>query len=1166
MKLRYIICCLLASLIAGADEWKLEHRPGDQVALRMNDGVLELDYVMKVDQPYQSANNSFMRGTAELLLKNPLKLDAKIKRILFEASGLKPSARREPAVLLMPLLRDANGEIFCYTPHKQDHLKNGTTNWSGWQTSSFYATEAGGAAASSFEASGGDGNAWPDGELTFLGFKLAIHSHEILNEFKGKIRFGGYILGENLIPYSHPYVYADSMLTAAGKYRIAAQITRGFQAVPVREWVKELEFDPDKPSSAKQKITFELGGDDNYWIRYQITDAAGKIVTDSSMRAWVENNPLDMKLEPIDLAVPPPIGYLRLNPGHDGRGVYPTRQGATFTVRAFSGKYPEYTIKWRIEKFGYPEAVLSGRENVRFAGERMRDIAIPLALPAEGAAYCLKAEAEVDGKIIDSQDYVLGFTSDLSYEYQGRTGKRQTRDEVKKQPYVRVSYLPYKDNKKMKFASSAEAVKRFEEALASISQITRNVTFMIDTADFEILPGVFDFMLFDRVMDTAWDYGCRLTVRLSHADHSGANILRWQRYWPQRNSDGSTNFGKSYYGSFSVADREYTDNFLNAQKAINDRYRRHPAFQGYQIFEIAGEWAVLDQPWSGAVAGYEKAAIRAFREYVRKNITGDLGELNRRWSTSYAEWAQVMPPQPDFERGATPDLRPQWLDFCKFKHYLDAGYWVETAAASVRSYDQDCVIIVYSLDPGGFEDVSGAPSIDYLHNGGNHFLRGEGTLTTAWEQKRIGWITEPHMPHRWAAYGDPGNRGWLLDWTTYIMLAQAGAGGANMHIYYFPILGQEDLSLTAHYGREYAFDRFQRWLPLLQEMHGLKISRTPPEIAVLQDIYTLYCKHRTVFEPRMDDLRRWFELLKADSLTYEDFRKTAHDSYKLILPNLLDEVMSAENIELVARMVRNGSKTVISAMTGSKCPERRTQEFALLNALGIQPPQRPFETSGENITARPVDGNGFFPAGSIIPFYTLAGMKRDAGRSDMAEYFTRWPYRWLPQTDYFRIYPGHRVADGRVLAAFADGGTALSLHRCGKGEVLVFWGTPDYAPEKMPGFMQKVADWAGVVNPRQNNPVPLTLEGSHAELDRHYAIMYQDRPGTYRQKLSQVPDGEFFIDDLVSGERFGVYRSGELRGGAEWTWRDGMSPLKILRMIPRGKMQSRWTELYRISR
>ncbi len=67
--------------------------------------------------------------------------------------------------------------------------------------------------------------------------------------------------------------------------------------------------------------------------------------------------------------------------------------------------------------------------------------------------------------------------------------------------------------------------------------------------------------------------------------------------------------------------------------------------------------------------------------------------------------------------------------------------------------------------------------LDYCHNGGNHYGNDLGEYVEAWEKGRIGWITEPHHPHRWAAYGDPGKKGWVLDWSVWVMTAQAAGGG-----------------------------------------------------------------------------------------------------------------------------------------------------------------------------------------------------------------------------------------------------------------------------------------------------------------------------------------------------------------------------------------------------
>lgn len=1147
--------------LPGIDKWKLTVPKDDKVSMTMKDGVINIELSVKTSQPYRLVYNAFQQSVIKLMLKNPVKLDKGIKRIFFEAKGIRTSARKGTIVMLMPVFRDANSEVITYKPQSQQHLRNGSTNWSGWKTHSFFSTEAGGASGDSFVAVGGDGNSWPDGQLTFLGFDLVIRSKKVI-DFKGNVQLGGFAFGKYMVPYRDPYVYVDSLVKKPGHYKIASQIFRKYQATPVREDVTEFDFDPAKPSQAGRKISFKLGPDDNYWIRYQITDGNGKIVASDSMRAWVEKNKSARAPAPVDLKSTPSIGYLRINPGDKNCGVFGHRAKFSLPVRVFSKKLAGCTLKWRLEPFGFPEVIDKGKSKVNFAGGKFIDVKIAPKVIPDCDAYRLVVEVVSKGRALGAQEYVFGFKTDLSKPRTSRAGTRQTRDDVKKSAYVRMSYLSHINGKRVKFKSQKQYLDRFESALKQITQITPNITYMLDTGNFEILPGVFDFYTLDKVMDLASEYGCRITIRLSHADHGHENLLRWQRYWPQRNSDGTINHGHRFYGSFSTADKNYVGTFLNAFKAFNDRYRKHPAFQGYQIFEIAGEWAVLDQPWNGSVVSYEQVARDSFIDYIKENITLDLKVLNKRWKTHYTDWKQVAPPLPDYEIGAKPDMRLHWMDFCRFKHYLDSKYWVTTASKSIRTYDDECVIIVYNLDPGGFESANGKATIDYLHNGGNHFLRGEGTLMNAWNKSRIGWITEPHHPHRWAAYGDKDNRGWLLDWTTYIMLAQAGAGGANMHVYYWPLNGKEDLFLPAHYGREYAYDRFEKWLPLLREMHGVRIKQEPPQIAVMQDIYTLFCKHRTIFEPRMDDLRRWFGLLKVDSLSYEDYRPECRNSYKLIIPNILDEVMSEDNIKEVKNLVKGGAKTVISAMTGSLCPERQDETFVLLKELGIKSPARSFVTVAKNVNGKVISDNQFFTKGAKVPFYTLSELKRETQDKNLK--FYQWPYRWLPQTDYFRIYPKHKVNDGKVIATFPDGGAAVSLHKYGKGEVLVFWGMPDYKPESMKGFMQKVADWAGVKNKRKGNPVPLTMEGDHVALKRHYAIMYQDTPGDYKQKLPDVPKGTYFIDDMVTGQRFGVFKSDELRKGVIWTWYKGMSPLKVLRMIPVKSMGSRWTKEYRM--
>ena len=138
-----------------------------------------------------------------------------------------------------------------------------------------------------------------------------------------------------------------------------------------------------------------------------------------------------------------------------------------------------------------------------------------------------------------------------------------------------------------------------------------------------------------------------------------------------------------------------------------------------------------------------------------------------------------------------------------------------------------------------------------------------------------------------------------------------------------------------------------------------------------------------------------------------------------------------------------------------------------------------------------------------------------------------------------------------MIARFADGGAAVSRHRFGKGEVIVFWGTPEINDGNLRGFIGSLAEAKGVRNPQKNCPVPHTLEGFNRRLGRHYLLTYKVEPGAATLKAPAVADGEYFVDDMVSGQRLGRYTGAELREkGIALVWHVGYSPLKYIRMIP----------------
>jgi hypothetical protein len=331
-------------------------------------------------------------------------------------------------------------------------------------------------------------------------------------------------------------------------------------------------------------------------------------------------------------------------------------------------------------------------------------------------------------------------------------------------------------------------------------------------------------------------------------------------------------------------------------------------------------------------------------------------------------------------------------------------------------------------------------------------------------------------------------------------------------------------------------------------------------VAVHHDPTTLYAKHRTVFAHRMGDLARWFELLKLEGVEHETLRPERLAEYKLVLPNLLDEVVSLKTIEMLDNYARGGGKIILSALTGRYCPELGTEPHALLKRLGIEPPKGDYVQTGVGVTATAGTASPLFDAGQRVPFYTLEAHKNGLSGKRLQGSYWAWPFRWIPQTDYFGYYRDNKTTNGEVWARFGEGGVAISRHRVGRGEVVVFWGIPDYWPENLPGFMKRAAAWAGAEQKTGDNPIPLMMECQRKKgdkVERHYAIVWNGEPGgpprtgVFRQKIPGAPDGVFFVDDMVSGRRYGWYRGRELReAGIELAFDAGHGSLQVVRIIP----------------
>lgn len=1137
--------------------WQLQmQEPGvDKVQLKEAQGCLEIDYDVNVNGQYQVTNRVFNQKSFFLILKKPIAVTPQDSRVLFETLGseMRHPHDRTNQVMVSPVLMDEHDERLVYVPDYFPQLKPQSPGWHAWMTSAFYTTEAGGAAQDIYEAFGGDNNAWPDGKLHFVGFRVDVRRNEP-GQKKGSIFLSNIALAPIKIKVNEPYFYADNVLKDEGTYTLAATVRNTFQATPVSETITQIKFDPNDQNARRQRVAIELGPNDNYWINYQIRDAKGDLIDQDVMRYQVIGSDVTKTLAPVDVSKAPVSGNMRINPLANTQGVYEPGQPMDVTVRLFPKGLTGLTLQWELLQCLYPGHLDGGAIDVPAGNKPFQDLRITRPWMEGRNAYQLKITVKQGPKRIDEQIYFLGRKTDITQQYNSRQGMILDRDYVKKFSYNRTTFIYYDG---FKPSSEDQALDFFKQMCDQTSTISRYMTYMIDLRDFEVLPGVFDFALLDKVMDAAADRGMALTIRYAHTDRQG--MYRWLKYLRQHSSEGME-ISEPSYGGFSLTDERVVEMWMQAYKATALRYANHPGFQGFYLMQPAGETVMQDQPWAGVVAGYDPTIRPMFTKYLREILGLSLEQVNKRWGKAYHNWDEIDLPMPWMDLGAVPDLRMQWVDFNTFKEWLKNEYWFVRAARAIREYDKNHVLIVYSnvINP----NLQGL--VDYGHNGGNQYKRWEGLMVNAWDQHKSGWITEPHHPHRWAAYGDPAMRGWVLDWSIWVMTAQAGAGGANLHVYYMP----KPDGLVAKFGGAYSYDRFVKYQPILNELHDMKLIQNKPQVAAMLDKLTLYTKHRTTFAPRLDDLSRFFELLKSTGVGFDlvDDYKMSLDGYKLVITNPLDEVLSEQRIVELDSVVRNeGAKAIVCAYAGRYCPQRDGVEFPLLKQLGIDAPKGQYIRDGVNVTAKVTEENPLFDKDSQLAFFTQADQQA-ALASDMMKrqsVFWNWPFRWIPRSDYFGYYGQNMNTNGKVLARFANGAVALSEHKVGKGEVIVFWGTPNYTIENYPRLMPNAVKWAGVHDPNAGNPVPFTLEGRNEQLKRHYVLMYQETPGTYQQGFANVADGEYFLDDMVTDQRLGLFTGKQLREhGPKLTWDSSYSPLKIIRCIPRKEMRATWDGLY----
>ena len=1134
------LAAAILSAAACASEWGVKtYSDGDSLEVsRVGGGVTRVDYSLSVANERLSGCTRYSGGWADAVLDDPVVLPPDARRIVFELKGT-PSGGGVAATL-NPIVEDSDGERFVYSYRTAPHFAGSGACWTRFTTPDFYAGEAGAASQDVYELDGDGVDFAPDGELRLVGFRVSARRMSgDASRCSGTFFLGAWYAAGVSLPGGTPYAYADAVFPPEGRFTAACSVVDRFQGLPVAEWTETREFDAGSPSYEAERlrrVEFAPAAPGST-VCVSVLDEGGAVVL---RRTWRNDAPGPAKGVPARVSADskPVGGVMRIGPCEESCGVRERGDSRPIEVRLFPSDGERLDVSWAVLPCVCTNVLYSGEASVTGDGGGSKSVEVPARRIEGRDAYRLSVSVRSGGREVESAEYFFGFRGDPSARH-GRAGAMTDRRALKRRPYNRTTFLPRREGGPYSEDELVDEVRRHIEETEGFS---RHFTYMVDLRDFEVLPGVFDTYLLDRVMDTAADFGCKVTVRAAHCDLNGRNLYRWEDCPRQISYDGTVAAGHPYYGAYSVSDPRTTSLWLRFYRTLHARYASHSAFEGYYVMQPGGEWTVVDQPWDGTFTGYDEATASGFA----------------RWLESRGKKA-AKPPMPDFLSGAKPDLRPEWMDFCRYKRGLQ-GEWMKLSVGDIRSYDDDRVAIAYCA-PDEVARLLGG-KLDYAHNGGTHYGDRLGDFVDAWRKFRVGWITEPHHPHAWAAYGDPGESGWVLHWSIWVMTAQAAGGGANLHVYFNPWSGASKLDA---FGGAQAYDMMEAAKPLLDELHDMDVFAERPEIGFFTDEATLFAKHRTTFQARLSDLRRWRELLEADVLPYREISGGDASGVKLAIPNILDEVMFKSTYDAILECVGGGAKLIMTARTGSYVPELGTEEpFRLLSAFGISRPASEFCRKGAGVVATATGGSFLFPSGFSFPVETSDRQRAQLLDPSVQREFWKYRWRFVPETDYFGYYPGVK-SGGRPLAYFADGGEAVSVHRFGRGEVVVFWGVPDICGDNMKGVMKRAARWAGVSNPLERRELRYCVEGCNKRLGRHYLLAWQETPGAYRVVAPHCPDGRYFMDDPVSCERLGAVDGASLRaGGVVVEWVRGRSPLRFLRLIPEKTVSDRcsWPSKY----
>lgn len=876
--------------------------------------------------------------------------------------------------------------------------------------------------------------------------------------------------------------------------------------------------EPLAPQMAS-RITFPLLPEGTYWIRLKSRWFRGEqkipsIVRLDELRFYVKKSPPSTVLPRRDANTLTPHSYIT---------IAPDRPRLTFD--------PTEKIAIRFERPpGFADPLKASAQLVqRSTGETLREISLPLdadtqtlSLPLNDippGGYFLRTNLFAGDKPYDSWEFIVGVNGTPGEAPHSSSTTRPTAAEIFNRPTPMFHLWPRIPDYEhiQKYTVGKTKMDFIQPFFDQAREVSREIEYPLYWRDVEVLPGVYDWAEMDRVMDMAAERGMQVMISPIICSKEPS----WLPAVYKEDAQGNVTIpalNKKYilnilYNWEHVpALRRHMMAFL---EAMAQRYRNHPALQGYSFFfEFAGNLPGSFN-WND---GYDAFTTRDFQQWSREKY-GTLEKLHAAWDMKIPSWDTIVPPP----NPPLADTSLAWrLDWWKFRVDYFNRFLIELAE-SVRKYDPQGVIL---YDSQIFDDPQVAARLHKLGagmaNGGAHSV---AKVQSSLQHFSDGFHerSESVNVESWSAMSP-----YQLDSTLFMMTM---GGGLGTHCKAF-IDGTKPFSELRQ--PPFSLDRYEKFLPIFTE---LKNTRPMPFDAYFyRDMSGVMVGLNNFGAISVGQDAHSIITLMENHLTFgvggpEHWKKAP----LLIAISSNAEYLENSSMDELVEYVKQGGHLILSARIG-RYNITGKNHGSLLEKFGLPPVPSPAKMTSTFARSLPEPPFGDQPARFLLQ-----------GPSEVPS---------LPP-------------EVHTIALYENDHPAVSWRPFGKGRVIVIWAESIPAPSRdekswahphqppSGNLLRDLAQWSGV-RTYVDSPVPNLYMNLLKDHDRdiyyglaQYASYRIENPQPLTTKAAYtLPSGTYKVKELISDRDLGKFSSQQIADGLEDQWQPDAVTLYRMEKIP----------------